>query len=77
MIGLAIDSMGAADDACVNDGLVSEGGRAMRLSISDMDGTDRWGIVTKRDRYAPKNHFGNTGRGWWLVWEVTVTETGE
>jgi hypothetical protein len=30
--------MDAADDACVGDGLVSEGGKAMRSSISEMDG---------------------------------------
>jgi len=38
MISFAIDSMGAADEACVGDGLVGEGGRAMRSSISEMDG---------------------------------------
>jgi len=31
-------SMGAADEGCVGDGLVCEGGRAMRPSISEMDG---------------------------------------
>jgi hypothetical protein len=38
MINFAIDSMGAADDAYVCDGLVGEGGRTMRSSISEMDG---------------------------------------
>ena len=33
----AIDSMGVADGASVDDGLVGEGSRAMRSSISEMD----------------------------------------
>ncbi len=37
MISFAIDSMGAADDGCVGDGLVGEGGRTMRSSVSEMD----------------------------------------
>ena len=41
IISFAIDSMGAADDACVGDGLVGEGGRAVRSSISEMDGADK------------------------------------
>ena len=41
IISFAMDSMGAADDACVGDELVGEGGRAMRLSISGMDGANK------------------------------------
>ena len=41
MISFAIDSMGAADDACVGDDLVGEGGRAMRSSISEMDDAEK------------------------------------
>ena len=41
VISFAIDSMGAADDACVGDDLVGEGGRAMRSSISEMDDADK------------------------------------
>ena len=33
----AIDSMGVADGASVDDGLAGEGSRAMRASISEMD----------------------------------------
>ena len=33
----AIDSMGVADGASVDDGLVGEGSRAMRSDISEMD----------------------------------------
>ena len=66
--------MGAAGDGFVGDGLVGEGGRAMRSSISEMDGADK---MRDCDRYAPNSLFGNTGRWWWLVWAVTVTEAGE
>jgi len=38
MSSFAIDSMGAADEARVGDGLVGEGGTAMRSSISEIDG---------------------------------------
>jgi hypothetical protein len=38
MINFAIDSIGAAGDACVGDGVVGEGGWAMRSNISEMDG---------------------------------------
>jgi len=38
MTSFAIDSMGVVDEACVGDGLVGEGGRAMRSSISEMYG---------------------------------------
>ena len=41
IISFAMDSMGAADDACVGDGLVGEEGRAMRSSISEMDGAGK------------------------------------
>ena len=41
IISFAIDIMGAAGDACVGDGLLGKGGRAMRLSISEMDGADK------------------------------------
>ena len=41
IISFAIDSMGAAGDACVGDALVGEGGRAMKLSISGMDGANK------------------------------------
>ena len=37
IISFAIDSMGAADDAGVGDGLVGEGGKAMRSSVNEMD----------------------------------------
>jgi len=35
MISFTIDSMGAANKACVGDGLVGEGGRATRSSLRD------------------------------------------
>ncbi len=35
MISFAVYSMGAADGACVGDGLVGEGGSAMRLSMKE------------------------------------------
>jgi hypothetical protein len=38
MINFVIISVGAVDDACADDGLVGEGGRAMGLSISDIYG---------------------------------------
>ena len=37
MSSFAIDSMGVADGASVDDGLVGKGSRAMRSSISEMD----------------------------------------
>lgn len=37
MIGFAIDSMGAVDDACVGDGVVGESGRAMGSIFSESD----------------------------------------
>ena len=41
MTRFAIYSMRAADGACVGDGLVGEEGRAMRSSISEMDGAGK------------------------------------
>ena len=35
MISLAVDSIGAVDDACVSVGLVGDGGRATRSSVSE------------------------------------------
>ena len=38
MISIDINSMSAVDGACVGDGLVGEGGTAMRSSVTKMDG---------------------------------------
>jgi hypothetical protein len=46
MKSFAIDSIGAAGDACVGDGVVGEAGRAMRSSVgtrkSDGETNERW-----------------------------------
>ncbi len=41
MISFAIGNMGAADGACVGDGLVGEGGSAIRLSMRERKPTER------------------------------------
>jgi len=73
MISFAIDTIGAADDACVGGGLVGEDGTAMRPRSA----LTKRGIETKCDRHAPNNRFGNTRRWWQLAWAVAAAEAGE
>ena len=57
MIGFAIDSVGAADDVCMGDGVIGEGDRAMRGRVSA-----KWTVlehaaeVRKRDSSAVHTH---------------------
>ena len=44
MTSFAIDGVGAADGACVGGGLVGEGGKAMRSSVSEMEGRGAEGL---------------------------------
>ena len=57
MISFAVDSVGTADDACMGDGVVGEGDRAMRGRVSA-----KWTVlehatkIRKRDPSAVDTH---------------------
>ena len=79
MISFAIDSIGAAD-GCGGVGLVGEGGRTVRSCVSGRWPVDEHvarGNGTRAIDDAPNSLFGNTGRWWWGICEVTVGEGGE
>ena len=57
MIGFAIDSVGVVCDVCVGDGLVGEGGRAMRGRVSaKWTALDHAAKMRKRDPSAVDTH---------------------
>jgi len=56
MLSFAIGSVIAVDGACVGDGLVGEGGRTMRSSISEMYGRGAHRLNEEEGRSAIGTH---------------------